>query len=62
VKIVRKSKLQNVLGQIQTPAYVCEEELLEQNLKLLAYIQEQTGAKILLALKGFAFLSSFGVG
>jgi len=61
VKIVRKSKLQNILGQIQTPAYVCEEELLEQNLKLLAYIQKETGAKILLALKGFAFSPLLGL-
>ncbi len=49
------SKIKSVLSQIQTPCYVCEEELLEQNLKLLKHVQDKSGAKILLALKGFAF-------
>ncbi|HIO91109.1 MAG TPA: carboxynorspermidine decarboxylase [Campylobacterales bacterium] len=44
---------------LQTPYYLLKEEKLEENLKLLEYIQEQSGAKILLALKGFAFTSSF---
>ncbi len=48
-------KVQTVLDDIQTPCYVCEEELLENNLKLLEYVQKQSGANILLALKGFAF-------
>jgi len=44
---------------IKTPCYICEEELLESNLKLLDYVQEQSGAKIILALKGFAMWSTF---
>lgn len=44
---------------IKTPAYVCEEELLENNLKLLEDVQERSGAKIILALKGFAMWSTF---
>jgi len=40
---------------IKTPCYVCEEELLEKNLKTLLYVKQKSGAKILLALKGFAF-------
>jgi carboxynorspermidine decarboxylase len=44
---------------IQTPCYVCEEALLENNLKLLDYVQQQSGAKIILALKGFAMWSTF---
>ena len=47
--------LKNKLTNLQTPCYICEEELLENNLKLLKYVKEQSGAKILLALKGFAF-------
>ena len=39
--------------------YVCEEELLEKNLKLLDYVQKQSGAKIILALKGFAMWQTF---
>lgn len=49
------SKIQSVIDQISTPCYVCEEALLRENLKLLAYVSKQSGAKVLLALKGFAF-------
>ena len=44
---------------IDTPVYICEEKLLEKNLKLLDYVQKQSGAKIILALKGFAMHSTF---
>jgi len=44
---------------IQTPIYILEEKKLKENLELLDYIQKQSGAKILLALKGFAFQASF---
>jgi len=41
--------------KIKTPCYICEEELLEKNLKILLHVKQKSGAKILLALKGFAF-------
>jgi carboxynorspermidine decarboxylase len=44
---------------LQTPYYLCEEELLEKNLLILDDVQKRTGAKILLALKGFAMWSTF---
>jgi len=44
---------------IPTPCYILEEKKLRENLELLDYIQKQSGAKILLALKGFAFQASF---
>ena len=44
---------------IKTPCYICEEELLEKNLKLFEYVQNKSGAKIILALKGFAMWSTF---
>ncbi len=44
---------------LKTPCYICEEELLENNLKLLNYVQQESGAKIILALKGFAMWSTF---
>jgi carboxynorspermidine decarboxylase len=47
------------LDNINTPIYICEEKLLENNLKKLDYIQQKTGTKILLALKGFALWKSF---
>ncbi len=46
---------ERILNNIQTPCYVCEEELLEKNLKILEYIQNETDVKILLAIKAFAF-------
>ena len=49
------SRIETILDEIKTPAYVCEEALLEENLKLLKEVSERSGATILLALKGFAF-------
>jgi len=47
--------------KIQTPAYVCEEVLLERNLQLLDDVQKRSGAKIILALKGYAMHSTFNL-
>ena len=44
---------------IDTPIYICEEQLLENNLKILKRVKDQSGVKILLALKGFAMYSTF---
>lgn len=43
------------IDEISTPAYVCEEQKLVKNLEILRGIGERSGAKILCALKGFAF-------
>lgn len=45
--------------QVPTPCYLVDEELLENNLKILSDVQEHTGCKILLALKGFSMYSLF---
>ena len=45
--------------KIPSPAFVCEVELLENNLKLLKRVQDEADIKILLALKGFALKSTF---
>ncbi len=45
--------------EISTPYYLCNEELLENNLKIFEHIQKESGAKIILALKGFAMWSTF---
>jgi len=50
---------QVLLKKIKTPAYVIDERLLIKNLELLKDIQNQTGAKILLALKGFSMFYEF---
>ena len=49
------------INSIQTPCYICEEQLLENNLKLLDDVQNRSGAKIILALKGFAMWSTFAL-
>ncbi|HEA7776666.1 TPA: carboxynorspermidine decarboxylase [Campylobacter jejuni] len=41
--------------KIQTPAYILEEDKLRKNCELLVSVGEKSGAKVLLALKGFAF-------
>lgn len=47
------------IKDLPSPCYVCEEEKLEANLKLLDYVQKQAGVDIILALKGFAMWSTF---
>ena len=51
--------MKNQLKRLETPYYLCEEELLEKNLELLKYVQQKSGAKVILALKGFAMWSTF---
>lgn len=41
-------------NKVPTPCYVVDEGLLIKNLELMDYIQKRTGAKILLAQKGFS--------
>ena len=45
--------------EIPSPCYVLVEDLLRANLKILRHVSEQSGAKILLALKGYALWRSF---
>lgn len=44
---------------IPSPCYLCDEALLERNLKLMQRVQEESGATIILALKGFSMWSTF---
>nr|WP_256199132.1 hypothetical protein [Verrucomicrobium spinosum] len=48
-------------ARVATPAYVVDLALLKKNLTLLHEVQEASGAKILLALKGFSMFSTFGL-
>lgn len=45
--------------QVQTPAFVVDEGLLRDNLRILAEIKQQSGCRILLALKAFAMFRVF---
>jgi carboxynorspermidine decarboxylase len=51
--------MSNITMKINTPYYMCEEALLRKNLELLDSVQKQSGAKIILALKGFAMWGIF---
>nr|WP_208619471.1 MULTISPECIES: carboxynorspermidine decarboxylase [Paenibacillus] len=42
------------ISNLPSPAYLVDERLLTKNLETLNYVQERTGAKILLAQKGFS--------
>ncbi|TAA48679.1 carboxynorspermidine decarboxylase [Corallincola spongiicola] len=46
-------------ADIPSPCYVCEEAKLETNLQLMQRVQQESGAKIILALKGFSMWSTF---
>lgn len=48
-------------ADIKTPCYVVDEERLKQNLQILFKVQNATGCKILMALKGFAMFSVFSL-
>ncbi len=43
----------------KTPVYICELDKLRSNLEILDRVQRESGAKIILALKGFAMHSTF---
>lgn len=47
------------VSTVETPCFVTDLGALEQNLRLMAMIQERADCKILLALKGFAQWSTF---
>ncbi len=46
-------------ADIPTPAYVVDEAALERNLAVLSSVQDRTGCRIIMALKGFAMFSLF---
>ena len=48
-----------ILEKLPSPCWLLEERALERNLVILKNIKEQTGVKILLALKGYSLWSSF---
>jgi carboxynorspermidine decarboxylase len=44
-------------SRVPSPCFVVDEAALEQNLRLLARVQQESGAKVLLALKAFSMFS-----
>lgn len=54
-----QERLEKVLDQIPSPCFVLDEKLLAENLTILDRVQKNSGATILLALKGYALWKSF---
>ncbi len=46
-------------SKIPSPCYVLEEDKLKENLNLLRFVQQESGANIILALKGFSMYKVF---
>ncbi|MEJ1471282.1 MAG: carboxynorspermidine decarboxylase, partial [Candidatus Sedimenticola sp. (ex Thyasira tokunagai)] len=49
------------LSRIPSPCYLLEESRLRDNLRLIDKVQRESGVTIILALKGFAMWSAFGM-
>lgn len=48
-------------NSVETPCYIVDEKLLRKNLEILKYVQDKSGAKILLATKAFSMFSTFNI-
>jgi carboxynorspermidine decarboxylase len=44
---------------VETPSYLIDETLIEQNMKVLRYVKDRSGCKILHALKSYASFATF---
>lgn len=47
------------IDSIPSPCFVCDLKLLRKNAELMKYVQEQSGAEIICALKGYSLWSTF---
>ncbi len=46
---------------VRTPVYLIDENLIEENMRVLRYVKDRTGCRILHALKAYASFATFGV-
>jgi carboxynorspermidine decarboxylase len=51
--------LEIAAGAIETPVYLLDETLIEENMRILQYVKDRTGCKILHALKSYASFTTF---
>jgi carboxynorspermidine decarboxylase len=69
-RLIKKSKwdvfsaankrfLQIAQGPIATPVYLIDETLIKENMRILRYVKDRTGCKILHALKAYASFATF---
>ena len=56
-----KRFLRIAIDDIDTPAYLLDETLIEENMRTLRYVKDRTGCKVLHALKAYASFATFPV-
>jgi carboxynorspermidine decarboxylase len=54
-----KRFLEIAAGAVQTPAYLIDETLIEENMRILQYVKDRTGCRIFHALKSYATFATF---
>jgi carboxynorspermidine decarboxylase len=54
-----KRFLSIAVGALQTPVYLLDETLIEENMRILRYVKDRTGCKVLHALKAYASFATF---
>jgi carboxynorspermidine decarboxylase len=57
--MAHKRFLDITAGPIQTPVYLLDETLIEENMRILRYVKDRTGCKIFHALKSYATFATF---
>jgi carboxynorspermidine decarboxylase len=51
--------LEHASGAINTPVYLLDETLIEENMRVMRYVKDRTGCKMLHALKAYASFATF---
>jgi len=59
---IAHKRFQNIAGgNLHTPVYLIDENLVEENMRVLRYVKDRTDCKIIHALKAYASFSTFPV-
>ena len=58
-KAANERFLKIAAGPINTPVYLLDETLIEENMRILRYVKDRTGCKVLHALKAYASFATF---
>jgi len=56
-----KRHIEIAAGLADTPVYLIDESLIEENMRILHYVKDRTGCKVLHALKSYATFATFPV-
>jgi carboxynorspermidine decarboxylase len=58
-EVANKRFLDIAAGTAQTPSYLLDETLIEENMRILRYVKDRTSCKVLHALKSYATFATF---